>query len=147
MGSCHLGALGCRALAMSHHPVEDRFEAPQNKRRHDFWQRDMLAMTTYGPDVNVSLPARLNDRLDFAGLHAKVNDYAPAITALTMASPLVRGGLRETRGRIGKSIRTYRRSVISPAIELHPEEAGRLEYMTFETTGASGDLHGYFLLR
>ena len=52
---------------MSHHPVEDRFEGPQNKRRHDFWQWAMLAMTTYGPDVNVSLPAPLNDRLDVAG--------------------------------------------------------------------------------
>jgi carboxylate-amine ligase len=141
-----LGELGYRAVACSHHPVEDRFEGPQNKRRHDFWQWAMLAMTTYGPDVNVSLPASLGDRLDVADLHAKVNYYAPALTALTLASPLVRGGLWETRGRIGKSIRTYRRSVIAPAIELHPEEAGRLEYKTFEATGSAGDLHAYFLL-
>jgi Glutamate-cysteine ligase family 2(GCS2) len=141
-----LGALGYRAVACSHHPVEDHFEGPQNKRRHDFWQWAMLAMTTYGPDVNVSLPALLNDRLDVADLHAKVNYYAPALTALTLASPLVRGDLWEVRGRIGKSIRTYRRSVIAPAIELHPEEAGRLEYKTFEATSSPGDLHAYFLL-
>ena len=78
-----LGGLGYRAVTMSHHPVEDRFEGPQNKRRHDFWQWAMLAMTTYGPDVNVSLPAPLNDRLDSMDLHAKVNYYAPALTALT----------------------------------------------------------------
>jgi carboxylate-amine ligase len=141
-----LGTLGYWAVACSHHPIEDRFEGPQNKRRHDYWQWAMLAMTTYGPDVNVSLPAPINDRLDPADLHAKVNYYAPALTALTLASPLVRGGLWETRGRIGKSIRTYRRSVIAPAIELHPEEAGRLEYKTFEATGSPGDLHAYFLL-
>jgi carboxylate-amine ligase len=141
-----LETLGYRAVACSHHPVEDRFEGPQNKRRHDYWQWAMLAMTTYGPDVNVSLPAPLNDRLDVADLHAKVNYYAPALTALTLASPLVRGDLWEIRGRIGKSIRTYRRSVIAPAIELHPEEAGRLEYKTFEATSSSGDLHAYFLL-
>jgi hypothetical protein len=141
-----LGVLGYRAVAMSHHPVEDHFEGPQNKRRHDFWQWAMLAMTTYGPDVNVSLPAPLNDRLDAADLHAKVNYYAPALTALTLASPLVRGGLWEIRGQIGKSIRTYRRSVIAPAIELHPEEAGRLEYKTFDATGSLDDLHAYFLL-
>jgi carboxylate-amine ligase len=141
-----LGALGYHAVAMSHHPVADHFDGPQNKRRHDFWQWAMLAMTTYGPDVNVSLPARLNDRLDFADLHAKVNYYAPALTALTLASPLVRGGLWEIRGRVGKSIRTYRRSVIAPAIELHPHEFGRLEYKTFEATGSSADLHAYFLL-
>jgi carboxylate-amine ligase len=141
-----LGDLGYRAVAASHHPVEDRFEGPQNKRRHDFWQWAMLAMTTYGPDVNVSLPAPLNDRLDPADLHAKVNYYAPALTALTLASPFARGGLWEIRGRVGKSFRTHRRSVIAPAIELHPQEAGRLEYKTFEATGSAADLHAYFLL-
>ncbi len=141
-----LGTLGYRAVTMSHHPVEDRFEGPQNKRRHDFWQWAMLAMTTYGPDVNVSLPAPLNDRLDPEDLHAKVNYYAPALTALTLASPFLRGGLWEFRGRVGKSIRTHRRSVIAPAIELHPEEAGRLEFKTFEATRSLGDFHAYFLL-
>jgi carboxylate-amine ligase len=141
-----LAGLGYTAVAMSHHPVEDQFEAPQNKRRHDFWQWAMLAMTTYGPDVNVSLPATLNDRLDPTDLHAKVNYYAPALTALTLASPFVRGGLWQFRGRVGKSIRTHRRSVIAPAIELHPEEAGRLEYKTFEATSSLDDLHAYFLL-
>jgi carboxylate-amine ligase len=141
-----LGELGYRAVVASHHPTEDHFEGPENKRRHDFWQWAMLAMTTYGPDVNVSLPAPLNDRLDAADLHRKVNYYAPALTALTLASPLVRGGLWEVRGRIGKSIRTYRRSVIAPAIELHPEEAGRLEFKTFEATGRLDDFSAYFLL-
>ena len=73
-----LGELGYRAVSISHHPTADRFEGPQNKRRHDFWQWAMQAMVTYGPDVNVSLPAELSDRLDFADLHAKVNYYAPA---------------------------------------------------------------------
>jgi carboxylate-amine ligase len=141
-----LGALGYHAIAASHHPIEDHFEGPQNKRRHDFWQWAMLAMTTYGPDVNVSLPATLGDRLDPADLHRKVNHYAPALTALTLASPIVRGDLWRIRGRVGKSIRTYRRSTIAPAIELHPEEAGRMEYKTFEATSSLAELHGYFLL-
>ena len=137
---------GYRAVSMSHHPTADRFEGPQNKRRHDFWQWAMLAMTTYGPDVNVSLPPDLNERLDFADLHAKVNYYAPALTALSLASPFYLDQLWEIRGRVGKSIRTYRRSVIAPAIELHPEEAGRLEYKTFETTNRLEDFHAFFLL-
>jgi carboxylate-amine ligase len=141
-----LGDLGLRAVSMSHHPTADRFEGPQNKRRHDFWQWAMLAMTTYGPDVNVSLPPELNERLDFGELHAKVNYYAPAITALSLASPFYLGQLWEIRGRIGKSIRTYRRSVIAPAIELHPHEAGRLEFKTFETSNRMEDFHAYFLL-
>jgi carboxylate-amine ligase len=141
-----LAELGYRAVSMSHHPTADRFEGPQNKRRHDFWQWAMQAMVTYGPDINVSLPADLNARLDFADLHAKVNHYAPALTALSLASPFYLGRPWEIRGRIGKSIRTYRRSVIAPAIELHPQEAGRLEYKTFETTNRLEDFHGFFLL-
>jgi len=141
-----LGELGYRAVALSHHPVEDCFEGPQNKRRHDFWQWAMTAMTTYGPDVNVSLPPHLNERLDAADLHAKVNYYAPALTALSLASPFGRGGLWAIRGRVGKSLRTYRRSVIAPAIELHPQEGGRLEFKTFEMTHRLGDFHAYFLL-
>jgi Glutamate-cysteine ligase family 2(GCS2) len=141
-----LAELGFRAVSMSHHPTADRFEGPQNKRRHDYWQWAMQAMVTYGPDVNVSLPPRLSERLDFTELHAKVNYYAPALTALSLASPFYLGRLWEIRGRVGKSIRTYRRSVIAPAIELHPHEAGRLEYKTFETTNRLEDFHAFFLL-
>lgn len=141
-----LANLGYQAVSISHHPLEYEFEGPQNKRRHDFWQWAMQAMLTYGPDVNVSLPPRLTERLDLSDLHAKVNYYSPALTALTLASPIYRGGLWNIRGRIGKSIRTYRRSVIAPAIEIHLNEAGRLEYKTFETSTHLADFHGYFLL-
>jgi hypothetical protein len=141
-----LADLGYQAVSISHHPTEHHFEGPQNKRRHDFWQWAMQAMLTYGPDVNVSLPAHLTERLNLPDLHAKVNYYSPALTALTLASPIYRGGLWHIRGRIGKSIRTYRRSVIAPAIEIHLNEAGRLEYKTFETSHKLADFHAYFLL-
>ena len=141
-----LSGLGYRAAALSHHPTEHHFEGPQNKRRYDFWQWAMEVMVTYGPDINVSLPPKLGQRLDTADLHAKVNYYAPALTALSLASPLYRGGLWHIRGRVGKSIRTYRRSVIAPAIELHPEEAGRMEFKTFEMSWRVEDFHNYFLL-
>jgi carboxylate-amine ligase len=141
-----LANLGYQAVSTSHHPIEYDFEGPQNKRRHDFWQWAMQAMLTYGPDVNVSLPVRLTERLNLRDLHAKVNYYAPALTALTLASPIYRGGLWNIRGRIGKSIRTYRRSVIAPAIEVHLNEAGRLEYKTFETSTHLADFYAFFLL-
>src|SRR5437588_6638890 len=86
-----LAELGYRAAALSFHPIEVHFEGPQNKRRHDFWQWAMEAMLTYGPDVNVSLPQTLAARIDPKDLFKKVNYYAPALTALTLASPL-RGG-------------------------------------------------------
>jgi hypothetical protein len=65
---------------------------------------------------------------------------------LSLASPIFAGELWRIRGRVGKSARTYRRSIIAPAIEVHPEEAGRLEYKTFEMTTEVSDFHAYFLL-
>ncbi|MGE5754968.1 MAG: glutamate-cysteine ligase family protein [Planctomycetaceae bacterium] len=141
-----LAGLGYRAVALSHHPTEHQFAGPQNAQRHDFWQWAMQAMTTYGPDVNVSVPVTLGWLQRVEELHAKVNYYAPALVALGLASPLYRGGLWEIRGRIGKSVRTYRRSVIAPAIMLHPKEAGRLEFKAFEMTCRLNDFHAYFLL-
>ena len=118
---------GYRAAILSFHPTEDHFEGPQNKRRYDHWQWAMEAMTTYGPDVNVSLPRDLAERLDVHELHGKANYYAPALTALSLSSPLYRGDLWRIRGRVGKSVRTYHRSTIAPVIEIHPEEDLRLE--------------------
>ncbi len=137
---------GYTLVSLSHHPTEHTFEGPQNKRRHDFWQWAMEVMTTYGPDINVSLPRDLNDRLDVAELHGKVNYYSPALAALSLASPIYRGGLWNIRGVVGKSMRTYRRSVIAPAIELHPEENGRMEFKLFEATNRLEDYDAYFLL-
>ncbi len=137
---------GYSLLSLSHHPKEHQFQGPQNKRRYDFWQWAMEVMTTYGPDINVSLPRELSSLIDEADLHRKVNYYAPALTALTLASPIYREKLWEIRGTIGKSIRTYRRSVIAPAIELHPKEKGRMEFKLFESTNRLEDYHAYFLL-
>ncbi|MBW3543443.1 MAG: hypothetical protein KY476_24590 [Planctomycetes bacterium] len=137
---------GYRTVSLSHHPIEFTFEGPQNKRRYDFWQWAMEVMVTYGPDINVSLPRALNDRVDVKDLHAKVNYYGPAMAALSLASPLYRGGLWTIRGQVGKSIRTYRRSVIAPAIEVHPHEGGRLEFKLFEATNRLADYDAFFLL-
>ena len=141
-----LQELGYRAVVLSFHPTEDHFEGPQNKRRYDHWQWAMEAMTTYGPDVNVSLPRDLAERLDLHELHGKVNYYAPALVALTLASPLYRGDLWRIRGKIGKSVRTYHRSTIAPAIEIHPDEHLRLEFKPFEMSRSLRDYHNYFLV-
>jgi hypothetical protein len=141
-----LAPRGYRAAVLSFHPTQTRFEGPQNKRRHDFWQWAMEAMTTYGPDVNVSLPADIGRKLDLKDLDAKVNYYAPALTALSLASPLYGGELWRIRGRVGKSVRTYHRSAIGPAIEIHPDENLRLEFKTFDMSRSVADYHNYFLL-
>lgn len=134
------------AVPVSFHPLRDSFDGPQNKRRHDFWQWAMEAMVTYGPDINVHLPEDLLQRLDMRELDAKVNYYGPAITALALASPIHRGGLWTIRGRIGKSVRTYHRSVIAPAIEIHPNEQHRLEFKLFDMPFRMEDFRGFLLL-
>ncbi|MBX6312453.1 MAG: hypothetical protein IRY99_05965 [Isosphaeraceae bacterium] len=141
-----LAGLGYQAVALSHHPTEDRFEGPQHGRRYDQWRWSQEVMLTNGPDVNVGLPPRLAARLDPVDLLAKVNHYAPALVALSLAAPLCRGGLWEIRGRIGKSLRTYRRSVFGQAVELHPEQGGRLEFKAFDMTWRLEDFHNFFLL-
>lgn len=137
---------GYRAVAVSFHPFETSFEGPQNKRRYDHWQWAMKAMLTYGPDVNVGVPRDVFEQLDLRDLHAKVNHYAPALIALTVASPICGGNLWRMRGRVGKSVRTYTRSVVAPAIEVHPGESARLEFKALETSHRLEDYRGYFLL-
>jgi carboxylate-amine ligase len=137
---------GLQAVALSHHPLEDDFTGPQGKRPYDRWQWCMQAMLTYGPDVNISLPADLAGQLDTTDLFAKVNYYAPALAALSLASPIHRGKPWIINGRLGKSVRTYRRSLSGQALRVHPSQGGRLEFKSFEMSPRLGDFHAYLLL-
>jgi hypothetical protein len=133
-------------VALSHHPLATTFHGPQNKRRHDFWQWAMRAMTTYGPDINVSFPKEVVERLELKDLNAKINFYSPAMTAFSLASPFLDGRPWRINEQIGKSVRTYKRSVIAPPIEIHLHEAGRFEFKVFEMTNRLNDFEAYFLL-
>jgi len=141
-----LASEGLQAVALSFHPTEVDFSGPQNKRRYDYWQWAMAAMLTYGPDINISLPEALTRRIDVRDLNEKVNYYVPALVALTLSSPLRGGELWRIRGRFGKSVRTYHRSVVAPALEIHPHERFRLELKPFEMTCSLVDYRNYFLL-
>lgn len=140
---------GAATAALSHHPVAIEFKGPLNKRRHDWWQWAMEVMTTYGPDINVSLPSELAARVDLANpeeLLARINHYGPAMTAFSAASPFRGGGIWKIRGEAGKSLRTYRRSVVAPPIEIHPDENGRLEFKLFDMTPSLQEFESQFLL-
>ena len=141
-----LASANYAAVAISFHPVQHAFRGPQNKRREDFWHWAMEAMVTYGPDINIHLPIDFLNGLDLEDLDAKVNYYGPAVTALTLASPIYRGGLWTIRGRVGKSVRTYHRSVIAPAIEIHLDQEARLEFKLFDTPSNIDDFRGLLLL-
>lgn len=141
-----LASSGLVALALSHHPTESYFQGPQNKRRHDFWLWSMEVMTTYGPDINVGIPEEMMRNLDLADFTAKINYYAGAMTVFSVASPFQNGKLWEIRGQVGKSLRTYRRSVVAPPIEVHPNENNRLEFKVFDMTPRIQDYKNFFLL-
>jgi hypothetical protein len=137
---------GLIAAALSHHPVAQYFKGPQNKRRHDFWLWAMEVMTTYGPDINVGIPDDMMKELDIEDFTAKINYYAASMTAFSVAAPFCAGKPWEIRGKIGKSLRTYRRSVIAPPIEIHPEENNRLEFKVFDMSTKIQDYENFFLL-
>lgn len=135
-------------IAISHHPIETKFTGPQNKRRHDFWLWAMEVMTTFGPDINVSFPKDITDKLfsNIDDLESKVNYYAPAMAAISLASPFYAGNIWQTKGKSGKSYRTFKRSIVAPAIELHADENFRIEFKVFEMSKRSSDFRNYFLL-
>lgn len=132
-------------ISLSHHPTEIKFEGPQNKRRHDFWQWAMEVMTTYGPDINVRLPDELREQIDFEDLEEKINFYSPSLSALSAASPFVDGDLWKIRGHVGHSFRMYKRSVIAPPIEIHPDQDWRLEFKAFDMPLSTQDFRCQFL--
>lgn len=143
-----LATLGLTPLAISHHPTESKFSGPQNKRRHDFWLWAMEVMTTYGPDINVSFPGEITKELfgNLEDLNAKVDYYAPAMAAISLNSPLLNGRPWMVKGERGLSYRTFRRSTIAPAIELHEDENFRIEFKVFEMSPDARDFEAYFLL-
>lgn len=135
-------------VAISHHPNESKFSGPQNKRRHDYWLWAMEVMTTYGPDINVSFPKEISEKLfsNPEDLNKKVNYYAPAMAAISLAAPFFEGKPWMMKGLPGKSYRTFKRSIVAPAIELHADENFRIEFKVFEMTKNVADFENYFLL-
>lgn len=136
---------GYELVSLSHHPLASQFSGPQNKRRHDYWQWSMEVMTTYGPDINVSLPPVLAEKIQEADLEAKINYYGPALSALSVASPFLNGRPWEIRGDIGKSFRMYKRSYIAPPIEFHPTEKNRYEFKVFDMPNSLQEIEAQFL--
>lgn len=137
---------GYDLVSISHHPTESKFNAAPNYKRHDYWQWALTAATTFGPDINISVPDDLGKKVDIPRLAARINYYMPSVVALTLASPLTNGGLWKWRDRIGKSIRTYRRSIWAPLFYVHEKPSLRFEFKGFEMSRCLEDYNVFFLL-
>ncbi len=136
---------GYDLVCLSHHPLHSQFSGPQNKRRHDYWQWSMEVMTTYGPDINLSLPDSLAAQVCDQDFEAKINYYGPALSALSVASPFCDGSLWGLRDGFGKSFRMHKRSYIAPAIEFHPTEKNRYEFKVFDMPNSLLEIEAQFL--
>ena len=133
-------------VALSHHPLHASFCGPQNKRRFDFWQWAMSAMTTYGPDINISLPPTLRQKFCAVRANRRFDHDLPALAALSYGSPFVEGKPWRPYGKTGLSYRTYKRSTIAPVWEFHPDQDDRIEIKPFEMATDLRDYQCYFLL-
>ncbi|MBI2811831.1 MAG: hypothetical protein HYX67_13525 [Candidatus Melainabacteria bacterium] len=134
------------AAMLSYHPTEPRIIAPPNYERHDYWQWALTATTTYGPDINISLPKHLQEQVNIERINARVNYYAPAAISLTFASPLRESNLWIADGRIGKSVRTFERSKWAPIFYVHEKPSLRFEFKGFEMSRCLDDYQAMFLI-
>lgn len=135
-------------ISLSHHPLHDKFWGPQCGRRYDFWQWALEVMTTYGPDINISFPEKVQDNLfnNLQDFEQKINYYAPALVALTLASPFRDQKSQEFQSKTILSNRTFKRSTIAPMIEPHLNENGRMEFKWFEMPLSHKEFEAYFLV-
>jgi carboxylate-amine ligase len=137
---------GYYLCTISHHPTKSNFQAAPNYRRHDYWQWALTAMTTFGPDINISLPQNLLAEVDQKQLNEKINFYMPSVIALTFASPLLDGELWKIDGVQGQSVRTYQRSQWAPLYYVHAEPHLRFEFKGLEMPLEIADYKAFFLV-
>ena len=141
-----VSARGWALCSISHHPQEADFEAKRNYRRDDYWHWALTATTTYGPDVNISVPNDLAQGIDRSKLEEKINYYLPPLVALTFASPFEKGKIWTIDGQQGYSVRTFKRSLYAPLFYVHTEPALRFEFKGFEMPLNFEDYEAFFLV-
>lgn len=141
-----LAVHGYDTAIISHHPTEARFKAPPNYKRHDYWQWALTAATTFGPDINISLPEEYSANIEISQLAARINYYMPSVVALTLDSPLLEGNIWQLHGLSGKSIRTYRRSIWAPLFYVHEKPSLRFEFKGFEMSRRLEDYNAFYLI-
>ncbi|HEY9678140.1 MAG TPA: hypothetical protein V6C76_09020 [Drouetiella sp.] len=137
---------GMDAAMLSYHPTLPRIDAPANYTRHDYWQWALTATTTYGPDINISVPPDVAAGLDIDRINARINYYSPSVIALTFASPIRENSLWMVDGRVGKSYRTFERSKFAPIFYVHDKPSLRFEFKGFEMSPVLSDYHAMFLI-
>lgn len=131
-------------------PPLTEYEQQLHRESPEF-QTDALAMLTYGPDLNLSVPGlSANDVIEIG---RKLTFYSPYVVPWSFSSPFYAGQLWK-----GLSVRTFLRSGQRPAVRVFvehedelitsipvvtklartPHEVGRIEFKAFDTCGDFG---------
>ncbi len=125
----------------SYHLTKDNFLGPRQNRRYDYWKWACSAMSTFGPDINISVPHELMVEKTISKLNEKFNYYSLGLTAISLNSPIALG----TNWK-GLSKRVYKRSLCAPIVEYHLDEGSRIEFKMFDAPLKIDDFKGYFYL-
>lgn len=140
-----LAERGMTPLVLAHHPTAPDCDGRRNYRRDDYWRWAQTVTTSYGPDINVSLPAEFEHHIASETLHNRINFYAPSVVALSLNSPLYLGSIFRVHGQDALSVRTYRRSIYAPMYYIHKEPELRFEFKGLEMASSQADYNAYFL--
>lgn len=147
---------GLMPVCISFNPFRDEYvyDPPltdyeqQLHRESPEFQTDALAMLTYGPDLNLSIPGLSTNEVIEIG--RKLTYYSQYVVPWSFSSPFYAGQLWD-----GLSVRTFVRSGQRPAVRVFvehedeliagtpiltklartPHEVGRIEFKAFDTCG------------
>lgn len=136
---------GLKASAISHHPVEHSFKGPRGNRI-ETWMSAQNAMTSFGPDINISMPEELFNKISASDYEEKFNYYAAPMIAWALSSPFKNNHLWKMRDTFGRSYRTFKRSADAPAIKRHLGRNPRFEFKAYEMNCSLDDFKNYILL-
>lgn len=125
---------GMNLSCFGNHPFQNAYKGERARRNVIEWASAEVAMTTHGLVINISLPDRLEEKLDRAHLANRFSFASPAMVLLAGNTPFKDGGLWKPEGRQAFSDRSYRRSFVRDTVYYRDDQHHRKEVTLFDMT-------------
>jgi hypothetical protein len=116
------------------HPFQPAFKGNRGRRDVIDWASAETAMTTHGLVINISLPDKLEEKLDREKLNNRFSYAAPTMVLFAGNTPFRKGELWKPDGRQAFSDRSYRRSFVRNTVYYRDEHHHRKEVTLFDMT-------------
>ncbi len=116
------------------HPFQPHYSGPRLKRSIVDWASAEVAMTTHGLAINISLPERLEKKLNREKLECRFSYAAPIMVLFSADTPFRMGQPWKYGNNICFSERSYRRSFTRNTFYLRNHENYRKEITLFDMT-------------